>query len=553
MKKSHAFTVVAMLVVAGFSSPTPAYTGDDPVFATGVAACAFSDVQAHIGPSGAVTYKIYGSCAGSTVSGQVGYSNGKFQESFVVSNYGKINTVGYCDTDPWATAANCHDQQVQSSAIPFDPGLLNSAPLSLYSGGGYIFHQAFLNASRPNPPGIPVNLASTYALGRVTATWLAPDASGDRPFLGFLMQVRPQNAEGAAWTDIGTIAWHATLDYRLSGKTPVYAVVPAWDVRVCSTTALTMTCSPAQAPNGAEQVTEINTDHSAAEAAILSVQTAPTVAFARVKTTGPMPAICDAAASARARNSPAAPGLERQCAAQQGMATSAYSSATETTNDHSAEAALLQSNAPKALGRVTATTVPGSTGIGTKTFCEMAADARAAQRPTAAALQQRCDAENAAKAAVATPAPAPSGRYPPVLAPHDLIIGRISFSQDGQAVDQVVMGSQVTIACNYIVNVDSRALSFVREWRGSVQTGGQVPQTMEFPGSTDTGSHEARVYWTPSVTGSTPVSCALNPGFENSEADGGNNRINVTIDVVSGDEPAPPAAEDAPPPPVENN
>jgi hypothetical protein len=180
-------------------------------------------------------------------------------------------------------------------------------------------------------------------------------------------------------------------------------------------------------------------------------------------------------------------------------------------------------------------------------MCEMAADARAAQRPTAAALQQRCDAENAAKAAAAA-APAPSGRYPPVLAPHDLIVGRIGFSVNGQAVDQVVMGSPVMVSCNYIVNVDGRALSFVKEWRGSVQTGGQVPQTMEFPGATEAGSHEARAYWTPAVTGPTPVSCILNAGFENSEADGGNNRANATIEVVSGDEPAPPVQDDAAPP-----
>jgi hypothetical protein len=264
-----------------------------------------------------------------------------------------------------------------------------------------------------------------------------------------------------------------------------------------------------------------------------------------------MPPICDAAKSARARNSPAAPGLEKQCAAQQGIAPSVYSSATETTNDRSAEAALLQSNAPKALGRVTATTVPGSTGIGTKSMCEMAADARAAQRPTAAALQQRCDAENAAKAAAAAAAQAnaPSG---PVMTPNDLIVGRISYLQNGQAVDQVVMGSQVTIACNYIVATDARAFSFIREWRGSVQTGGQVPQTMEFPGATEAGSHEARVYWTPSVSGSTPVSCVLNQGFENAEANGGNNRANVTVDVVSGDEAMPPAGDDMPPPPADD-
>jgi hypothetical protein len=127
------------------------------------------------------------------------------------------------------------------------------------------------------------------------------------------------------------------------------------------------------------------------------------------------------------------------------------------------------------------------------------------------------------------------------MAPNDLVVGRISYLQNGQAVDQVVMGSQVTIACNYFVTTDGRALSFIREWHGSVQTGGQVPQTMEFPGATEFGSHEARVYWTPAVVGNTPISCVLNQGFENAEADGGNNRANATIEVVSGDEPAPPA------------
>jgi hypothetical protein len=335
------------------------------------------------------------------------------------------------------------------------------------------------------------------------------------------------------------------------------STVNAWDARVCAVTQLAQTCTPALLPDSSvfHEATEVKNDHSAANALL---QPAPTVAFERVKTTGPMPAICDAAASARARNSPAAPSLEKQCAEQQGIAPSVYSSATETKNDRSAEAALLQSNAPKALGRVTPTTVPGSTGIGTKTVCEMAADARAAQRPTAAALQQRCDAENAAKAAAAaSPANAPSG---PVMAPNDLVVGRISYLQNGQAVDQVVMGSQVTIACNYFVTTDGRALSFIREWHGSVQTGGQVPQTMDFPGATEFGSHEARVYWTPSVAGSTPVSCVLNQGFENAEANGGNNRANVTADIVSGDEAmppagdaAPPAEEDAPPPPADNN
>jgi len=57
--------------------------------------------------------------------------------------------------------------------------------------------------------------------------------------------------------------------------------------------------------------TESASDERAAAAA-------PTVAFAVTHGSGPMPAICDAARSARARNSPAAPGLERQCTASGG-------------------------------------------------------------------------------------------------------------------------------------------------------------------------------------------------------------------------------------------
>ena len=71
--------------------------------------------------------------------------------------------------------------------------------------------------------------------------------------------------------------------------------------------------------------------------------------------------------------------------------------------EENAEAALAQP-APKALGRVErAEGVPNVT-VG-KSFCEMAASARAAGRPTAAALQQRCDAELAAHSVPVTPEP----------------------------------------------------------------------------------------------------------------------------------------------------
>ena len=481
MNRTPAFTTSAAmaLLAVGFARPVYAYTGDDPVFATGVASCGYNDIQAHIGPSGAVTYKVYGTCSGSVVSGQMAYSNGRFQESFIISNQAKISTLGYCDTDPWATAVNCHDQKVQSSAINLDPGLFSSAPLSLVSGySAQKFHEAFLNASRPNPPGIPVNLSSTYALGRVSAKWLAPDASGDRPFLGFLVQVRPQNAEGAAWTDIGTVPWHAALDYRLTAKVPANPAIPAWEVRVCSTTTLTASCSPAQTPTGAELVTKYDSDSSAVTAALLAAQPAPSVAFARVKTTVRMPA------------------------------------ATEAATDRRAETTLLQSDAPKALGRVRML--------------------------------------GAAAVPVAADAPAP-----PVRAPHDLVIGRISYTQDDQRILQPVVGKPVTIACSYFVNEVAGPFNVaIQPWQGLILVGGQVPQTIAFQGDRRGGEHEARQPWTPSTAGVTPISCLLNPGFEQAEASSGNNRWNENINVVeavampaAGDDAPPPAADDAPPPP----
>ncbi len=548
MKATAVLAAAIALAGTAFSPPSRAYTGDDPVLATGIASCYYKDIQAHIGPSGAITYKVYGSCSGADVSGQVAYSNGKFQESFIISNHGKISTLGYCDTDPWATAANCHDQLVQSTGA-YDPALSSSAPLTLI-GGGEGFHQAFLHATRPNPPGIPVNLASTYAPGRVTATWLAPDASGDRPFLGFLMQVRPQNAEGAAWTDIGTIPWHAALDYRLAGKVPPNPAVPAWEVRVCSTTALAASCAPPQTPAGAELATKVDSS-SSATAAIFAGRPAPTVAFARVKTDTASPmTICEAAKSARARNSPAAPGLERQCAALQANAASAVSAATEAVSDRGAEAALLRSPAPKALGRVKAPA--GTPAQPAGTICDMAASARAANRPTAAALQQRCDAERAASAAAAPPAPAgaPSA---PVRAPQDLLIGRITYTQDGQRVTQATVGRPIAIACNYVVNAVTGPFVFpIQPWQGLILIGGSDPRTLWFQGDPRGGQHEASQLWTPAVAGNAPITCLLNPNFDTAEATAGNNRWTDTLVVVPGEEAAPAAAEmPAPAPPAE--
>jgi hypothetical protein len=70
-------------------------------------------------------------------------------------------------------------------------------------------------------------------------------------------------------------------------------------------------------PDPAIASTVAESDQSVATAAA-PAEPAPTVAFAVTHSTGPIPPICDAARSARARNSPAAPGLERQCTAAGG-------------------------------------------------------------------------------------------------------------------------------------------------------------------------------------------------------------------------------------------
>lgn len=85
--------------------------------------------------------------------------------------------------------------------------------------------------------------------------------------------------------------------------------------------------------------------------------TAPSVGFGRIAprtATAPGTTICDTAKSARARNSPAAPGLERQCAEQGVKPLVAPPAATEIKSDHSSLAALF----PPPPAAATASLVP---------------------------------------------------------------------------------------------------------------------------------------------------------------------------------------------------
>lgn len=139
----------------------------------------------------------------------------------------------------------------------------------------------------------------------------------------------------------------------------------------------------------------------------------------------------------------------------------------------------------------------------------------------------------------------------PVPAPNDLIIGRISYSQNGQNVRQLLVGTPVAITCNYFVNEVPNLFLHLQPWRGTIQIGGAAPRTLDFQGIDRGGGYEARQIWTPSAAGKTPIGCVLNPGFENAEANAGNNRFDEVIDVV-GDGDAPPSADNAAPPPADN-
>lgn len=113
----------------------------------------------------------------------------------------------------------------------------------------------------------------------------------------------------AAWDDGGS----NTLTVRRSTGT---AFAPAhWATKASSWNASASWCA-GHFPRSITTDT-FNARVGAGRAALVR-DLKPPVALGRVKLTGlasPAPSICEAARSARARNSPAAPGLERQCAA----------------------------------------------------------------------------------------------------------------------------------------------------------------------------------------------------------------------------------------------
>ena len=223
--------------------------------------------------------------------------------------------------------------------------------------------------------------------------------------------------------------------------------------------------------------------HSAAVvscAAIAVTDTRPTLALGRTGPRGPSLPVCDQAKSARARNSPHAARLEALCTAQGGS---------------SAEVA----PPPLALGRILLRS-------------------RSLLQPL---LQTPWRVTDRARA------------------PHDLVNGPITYyGQDGEQIYQIVIGVPIAVACTYNLDLVPGPISFgVQPWNGRIQIGGQVPQNLKFQGDPQGGQHQGRVFWTPQATGRTPITCALNQGFERFEANPGNNFHTDRIEVVAA--PAP--------------
>lgn len=314
------------------SSRSFAYTGQDPIFRkTFFDSCGVERVRARLGADGAsMRYWIEGSCPGGRVSGQIAYRNGVFNEVFDLGGPGVLKSKGNCTDNPWVKAARCENVLVQgegpgiSSLLaqhPYSPGGEISAPFSLMvPGAETAFRRAHDNPERPNPPIAPVGFKATRDLGGSTAklSWLAPDESGDRPFLNFLAQARPQGMEGAAWVELGKFDRKPVAAYTASVRLPPpIGGTEGWDVRLCSATALTMTCSAAIPPTYA-----VGKSVLAAPKLNEVSPTVPTVSsvgrMAGTPRVEVKQSICERAADAQARNSPAAAALVAKCRAEGG-------------------------------------------------------------------------------------------------------------------------------------------------------------------------------------------------------------------------------------------
>ena len=318
--------------------PALAFTGQDPVFTRSFFdRCSVQSVRARLGADGiSVKYSVDGSCPGGLVSAELAFRGGKFQEVFDLGAAGVLRSKGDCSDNPWVKAARCENVQVQGqgprvSALladqPYSPTGEVSAPFSLQvAGAADAFRRAHDSAERPNPPIAPVGVQLTQPIGTrsVKASWIAPDESGDRPFLHFLVQARPHAMEGAAWVDLGKVNRWASARYSATMRLPpALQGTDGWDVRVCSATGLAMTCGEAVEPRASVlDNTVLAGPRAAATSNLTSTATSVgrTTATARV---GVSQSTCERAADAQARNSPAAAALAAKCRAEGGQPTPA--------------------------------------------------------------------------------------------------------------------------------------------------------------------------------------------------------------------------------------
>lgn len=219
------------------------FTSSDPA-----ADCRYSSVTAQISATGAITYDVYGDCGGSAIGGKLSYDPGtqRFSEHFF--NSVEFEDMGTCPADPWSRGAYCTGQKISAQGnnvaqVQLNPAL---APFSLQvASSAQLFQRAYASAARPNPPGAPVNgrVHTTVLWQSIRVRWLAPDESGNRPFVDFNVQARPQGAEGAAWSTVGTVPRGGT-NYDVTLRMPaLVAGYKGWDVRACSVTALAQTCT----------------------------------------------------------------------------------------------------------------------------------------------------------------------------------------------------------------------------------------------------------------------------------------------------------------------
>lgn len=227
-----------------------AYVGDDPVITT--QSCSFTTATAEFGPDGSIRYNVMGTCNGSPITGEMGYGTDQRMKERFFYGGAQIRTSAICPADPWISGVACEDQKVSATGANPGPLLYSRVPLSTsVVGAAQVFQNAHANASHPKPPGPPVNVKAimrftlSNQIERAVVSWLGPDQQGSfGPYLDFIVEARPQKAEGAAWVKLNGIRRHAAPGYQVIVQfPPAPQGTTGWEVRTCSATVFTRTCT----------------------------------------------------------------------------------------------------------------------------------------------------------------------------------------------------------------------------------------------------------------------------------------------------------------------